>query len=131
MARYVRKEFLSPCADETGSIVCQIETPLLKDIAERYVEEGNTWMHGHIKINDCSKYVQLDFDCHDQKSYEKRIAKLDKLLKEVQDMRNQYEAMWLNDKRDVTHKGRQLEQERIDRRKKAADERARNYRGRV
>lgn len=45
-------------------------------------------------------------------------------------MRNQYEAMWLNNKRDVTHKGRQLEQERIDK-QNAADERARNYRGRV
>jgi hypothetical protein len=130
MARYVRKEFLSPCADETGSVVCQIETPLLKDISERYVEQGNAWMHGHIKINDCSKYVQLDFDCHDQKGYEKRIAKLDKLLKEVQDMRNQYEAMWENSKREVAHKGRQLAQEAIDK-KNAADERARNYRGRV
>jgi hypothetical protein len=128
--RYVRKEFLSPCADESGSIVCQIETPLVKDISERYVESGTTWLHGHIKINDCSKYVQLDFDCHDQKSYEKRIAKLDKLLKEVQDMRNQYQEAWESSLRDVAYRGRQLEQEKID--KAAAAEAARsNYRGRV
>jgi hypothetical protein len=128
--RYVRKEFLSPCADETGSIVCQIETPLMKDITESRVKEGCAWMYGHIKINDCNKHVQLEFDCHDQKSFEKRIAKLDKLLKEVQDMRHQYEAAWENHLKDVAHKGRQLEQEKIDK-QRAADERARNYRGRV
>lgn len=130
MARYVRKEFLSPCADETGSIVCQIETPRLLDISSRDVEDGCAWMHASIKVNDCSKHIRLDFDCHDQKSYEKRIAKLDKMLKEVQDMRNQFEAAWENSLRDVAHKGRQLAQEAID--KQAALDAVRaNYRGRV
>lgn len=128
--RYVRKEFLSPCADESGSIVCQIETPLVKDIRQDHVDDGCTWIYASMKINDCHKYCVLEFGCHDQKSYEKRIAKLDKLLKEVQDMRNQYQEAWESSLRDVAHKGRQLEQEAIDK-KNAADERARNYRGRV
>ncbi|QNR53919.1 hypothetical protein phiK7A1_131 [Pseudomonas phage phiK7A1] len=130
MSRYVRKEFLSPCADETGSIVCQIETPLQKDITEYHTRDGQSWMRGVIKVSDCSKTVHIDFDCHDQSSYEKRIAKLDKMLGEVQAMRNQYEAMWANNLRNIAHKKRQIKQEAID---KAAAEDARraNYRGSV
>lgn len=128
--RYVRKEFLSPCADETGSIVCQIETPRQKDITEYHVRDGAAWLRGEIKVNDCNRQVSLDFDCHDQKSYEKRIAKLDKFLKEAQDMRNQYQEAWENMLRDVAYRGRQLEQEVIDK-KAAEDERRANYRGRV
>ena len=128
--RYVRKEFLSPCADETGSIVCQIETPRQKDIQEYHVRDGSGWLRGSIKVYDCNKYALLDFDCSDQKGYEKRIAKLDKLLKEVQDMRNQYEEMWNSHLRDVAHKGRQLAQEAIDK-QAAEDARRSNYRGRV
>lgn len=126
--RYVRKEFLSPAADESGSIICQIETPLQKDISEHYTKQGWAWMRGTIKMSDCSKTVHLDFDCHDQTSYEKRIAKLDKILEEVQAMRNQYEAAWSNSLRDVAHRGRQLEQERIDQRN-AEDARRAAYRG--
>jgi predicted phage tail protein len=130
MARYVRKEFLSPCAWETGSIICQIETPLVKDISQYQIEKGYATMHASIKLSDCSDSITLDFDCHDQVAYEKRIAKLDKMVKEVQDMRDQYEAMWENTQRNMEHKKRQLAQEAIDK-KNAADERARNYRGRV
>lgn len=128
--RYVRKEFLSPCADESGSIVIQIETPRVKDLNQTHVAEGCSWIYSSIKISDCHKYSVLEFGCHDQKSYEKRIAKLDKLLKEVQDMRNQYQEAWESSLRDVEYRGRQLEQERIDKQKEAAD-RAANYRGRV
>lgn len=81
-----------------------------------------------MKISDCHKYSLLEFGCHDQKSYEKRIAKLDKLLKEVQDMRNQYQEAWESSLRDVEYRGRQLEQERIDK-ERAASDRAANYRG--
>lgn len=126
--RYVRKEFLSPSADEAGSIICQIETPQQKDISEHYTKEGCAWMRGTIKVSDCSKTVHLDFDCHDERSYEKRIAKLDKLLEEVQAMRNQYEAAWDNHLRDVEHKRRSLEQERIDAQKAREDKQA-AYRG--
>lgn len=128
--RYVRKEFLSPCADESGSIVCQIETPRQKDIHEYHVRDGSTWVRASIKINDCHKSALLDFDCSTQKGYEKRIEKLDKLLKEVQDMRNQYQEAWESSLRDVAYRGRQLEQEAIDK-KAAEDERRANYRGRV
>lgn len=128
MARYVTKEFLSPSADETGSIVCQIETPLVKDISEYAMD--NPWMRAGIKMTDCSKYINLDFDCHDQASFEKRLAKLDKIINEVQSMRNQYEAMWENNLRNVEHKRRSIAQAKIDA-QKAKDDHARNYRGRV
>ncbi|WVS24558.1 hypothetical protein PSPHG_CDS_0077 [Pseudomonas phage Psxphi15] len=126
--RYVRKEFLSPCADESGSIVIQIETPRQKDIQEYHVKDGTAWMRASLKVNDCHKAALLDFDCQDQKSYEKRIAKLDKLLKEIQDMRNQYQEAWESSLRDVEYRGRQLEQEKIDK-ANAASDRAANYRG--
>lgn len=128
MARYVSKEFLSPCAHETGSIVCQIETPLTKNI-DQYVVES-PWMHGSIKVMDCSKSVVLDFDVHDQPSYEKRLAKLDKMVEELQNMRHQFVNMWENNLRNVEHKKRSLAQEVID--KAAARALAdSNYRGRV
>lgn len=130
MARYVRKEFLSPAAWETGSIVCQIETPLVKDITQYQIEQGYTSMHSSIKLSDCSKSITLDFDCHDQSSFEKRIEKLDTMLKEVQDMRNQYAVMWENTLRNMEHKKRQLAQEAIDK-QAAEDARRANYRGRV
>lgn len=130
MARYVRKEFLSPCADETGSIVCQIETPLLTQITEYMVRDDTPWLHATIKLSDCSKTVHIDFDCHDQSSFEKRIAKLDKMAKEVQDMRKQYEEMWENAKRNLEHKKRSLAQEAIDK-QNALDASRAAYRGRV
>lgn len=126
--RYVRKEFLSPSADESGSIICQIETPQQKDISEHYTKQGCAWMRGTIKMSDCSKTVHLDFDCHDQRSYEKRIAKLDKILEEVQAMRNQYKEAWESHLRDVAYRGRQIEQEKIDEANAVAEVRA-AYRG--
>lgn len=126
--RYVSKEFLSKSADESGSIVCQIETPRQADIHQHHVQDKVTYIWAKIKINDCSKHVTLDFDCHDQKSFEKRVEKLDKLVQEVQTMRKQYEEMWYSSLRDVEHKGRQLEQEAIDKVRAAEATRA-NYRG--
>lgn len=130
MARYVRKEFLSPCADESGSMVIQIETPLTSQITEYMVRDNNPWLRASIGITDCSRRIELDFDCSSQSTYEKRIAKLDKMVKEVQDMRKQYEEMWENAKRNLEHKKRSLEQAAID--KAAALEAARSsYRGAV
>lgn len=128
MARYVRKEFLSPCADESGSMVIQVETPLTSQITEYMIRDGSPWMRGSMGITDCSRKIELDFDCSSQSSYEKRIAKLDKMVKEVQDMRKQYEEMWENAKRNLEHKKRQLAQEAIDK-ANAAKERAANYKG--
>lgn len=128
MARYIRKEFLSPAAWETGSIVCQIETPLVKDISEYLVKEGAIHMHSSMKLMDCSRGITLDFDCHDQSSFEKRLAKLDTMLKEVQDMRNQYAAMWENGLRNLEHRKNQLAQEAIDK-QAARDAQSQNYRG--
>lgn len=129
MARYVRKEFLSPAAWETGSIVCQIETPLTKDISQYQIDNG-IHMNSSLKLADCSRSVTIDFDCHDQSSYEKRLEKLDNLLKEVQDMRTAYEAMWANTQRNKEHRERQLAQEVIDK-QKAEEARRANYRGRI
>lgn len=126
MARYVRKEFLSPCSGESGSIVCEIETPLVKDIYEHQLD--NPRMSGSIRISDCSRHTLLDFDCSGQSAFEKRVAKLDKLLAEIQGMRDQYIAMWENNLRNVEHKRRSLAQEATDK-ANAARERAANYRG--
>lgn len=94
MARYVSKEFLSPCAHETGSIVCQIQTPLVKDIAEWDAKRG-PYLQASIKLRDCSDNIVLDFDVtHTQKRFDKRLAKLDKMIEELQNMRTHFVQMW-------------------------------------
>lgn len=97
MARYIRKEFLSPCAHETGNIVCQIETPRVKDFSS--YSEG-IYVYASIKLSDCMKSITLDFDASSQGAFEKRLSKLDKMIAELTAMRNQYEVLWENGRKD-------------------------------
>jgi hypothetical protein len=100
--RYTTKNFLSPSPEESGSIICKIETQRASDV------KGNQWviqqgghMSASVRVADCSQHVYLDFDATGQKSFEKRVMKLDKMIDDLQAMRHQYIAMWENHIRDI------------------------------
>ena len=108
--RYVTKEFLSPSAGESGNIVCEITTQRLKDIRDYHIRDGG-YISGNIRIADCGNHIILDFDASGQRAFEKRVAKLDKLISEIQAMRHQYVAMWENHQRDLAHYAKQQKEE--------------------
>lgn len=98
--RHVTKEFLSESPDEYGSIICTISTSLVKDITHYTVEKGGS-IRASVRIADCSNSVELDFYAEGQKSFDKRMAKLDKLIGQLQSMRGQYVEMWNSHLRDI------------------------------
>lgn len=98
--RYVSKEFLSNCAHESGSIVCTIETAKPEDISSYRAKQGSN-IDADIRIADCSEHVILDFNAVGQKAFDKRIAKLDKMLEEITLFREQYIACWKQHQLDI------------------------------
>lgn len=111
--RYVSKQFLSPCPDESGSIVCQIETPLVKHMhVSTYDWNGNKGepnirpdMDAYITFRAChGEPVKLDFCAHDQKSFEKRLTKISFMIQELENMRGQMTEMWYSHLRDIEFK---------------------------
>lgn len=102
--RYVTKEFLSPSPDESGSVICTIKTVQVKDFTSYgySIREGGH-MSASVRIADCSDHVILDFDVNGQKGFEKRTAKLDKLIGELQAMRKQMGEMWASHQRDIEY----------------------------
>lgn len=101
--RYSTKNFLSSSPDESGSLICKVETSLASDISDWTIRNGGQ-INGSVRVADCSQYVILDFDAVGQKSYEKRLSKLDKMIEDLQAMRHQYVAMWENHLRDINWK---------------------------
>jgi hypothetical protein len=102
--RFATKDFLSTSADESGSIICKLTTDRVKDMNSwcHSVKSGG-YMSGNVRIADCSDHIILDFDCTGQKGFDKRVAKLDKLISKLQDMRHQMDHMWENHLRDLEH----------------------------
>lgn len=105
--RHIDKRFLSESIGETGAMVCTIETPLAKDISDWTIREGGH-ISGSIQVRDCNgRPVHLDFDSTGQKTFEKRIAKLDLMVDMLTRMRKQYEEMWYSHQRDLKWKEQQ------------------------
>lgn len=75
--RYVDKQFLSPCYGESGNIVVSISSPTVELLKE---EKWNNYVNMDISISDCSKTISLDFDFTDREQFDKRIAKIDKMM---------------------------------------------------
>lgn len=98
--RYVTKDFLSQSPEESGSVICKITTARVKDITVYNVREGGR-IDGSLRIADCSEHIELDFYAVGQKSFDKRVEKLDTLLEKIQAMRNQYVTLWENHQRDI------------------------------
>lgn len=105
MARYTRKEFLTPEPNESGSLVLTITTKRVKDhthwdFAKNSNVNDSVYIEGHMKISDCHQHIHLDFDAQGDRQFDKRIAKFDKMIDEITKMKQQYIAMYENAKRD-------------------------------
>lgn len=100
--RFATKDFLSESPDESGSVICKLSTDRVRDMNSwsHSVKSGG-YMSGSLRISDCSDHIILDFDCTGQKGFDKRKAKLDKLISKLQDMRSQMDHMWESHLRDV------------------------------
>uniref|UniRef100_A0AAU6VXQ7 Uncharacterized protein n=2 Tax=unclassified bacterial viruses TaxID=12333 RepID=A0AAU6VXQ7_9VIRU len=110
--RYISKQFLSPCAHETGSIVCQVETPLVKNLYVGYKDVISPDLDGSVWFRAChGEPVKLDFNASSQKDFDKRITKLDLMIEELTKMRGQMTEMWYSHLRDIEYKTKQLEDE--------------------
>ena len=105
--RYTSKQFLSPCAGETGSVVVSVETPRVKDMY-RYGDQFQPNMSAGVSFRAChGEPVHLDFDCQDQKSFEKRQAKINLMIDELTKMRGQMTEMWYSHLRDVEFRNKE------------------------
>ena len=104
--RYVDKQFLSECYGESGSMVVQFSSPTLEDY-----KESNYWrtIDGDVSISDCSKTICLDFTFHDEATMKKRIAKLDKMIEMLQNVRTVLPQL-LADRDNVADEFRKQEQ---------------------
>lgn len=109
--RYISKNFLSPCAGETGSIVVEVTTPRVKDL---YVYGSGAEAKIHPDLDATLSFracygepVKLDFNVSNQKDFEKRIAKLDLIVDELSKMRGQMTEMWYSHLRDIEFKMKQ------------------------
>lgn len=107
--RYVSKQFLSPCAHESGSIVVSVETPLVKDLYDYGGTNGiKPSLEASVTFRAChGEPCNLDFHARSQKDFEKRIAKVDKMLEELTKMRGQMTEMWYSHLRDIEYKKQQ------------------------
>jgi len=119
--RHISKQFLSPCANETGSMVCQIETPLVKHLhAYNYDYMGNKAdmtikpdMDASVMFRAChGEPVRLEFNCNSQKDFEKRLTKVSLMIQELEDFRRQMGEMWYSHLRDIEFKMTELEKEK-------------------
>lgn len=107
--RYISKQFLSPCAHETGSMVCQIETPLIKSMYAGYQGVVSPDMDAYVWFRAChGEPVKLDFNATSQKEFEKRLTKVSLMIQELEDFRRQMGEMWYSHLRDVEFKTKEL-----------------------
>lgn len=98
--RYVSKEFLSPSAHESGSIVCTAETAKPDHISSYLAGQGGS-IDASIRLADCSEHVIIDFNATGQKAFDKRVKKIDKMLEEITLFREQYIACWKQHQLDI------------------------------
>ncbi|CUR44264.1 hypothetical protein VCM_00045 [Pseudomonas phage VCM] len=109
--RHTEKRFLTEDAGETGSMVCTVETPRVKDLDEWTVKH-DPYISGDIQIRDCGgRPVNLDFDARGEKQFKKRLDKLDGMIAQLQRMRVQYHEMWYSTLRDRDFKVKELAKE--------------------
>ncbi|WKV20509.1 hypothetical protein 16Q_116 [Pseudomonas phage 16Q] len=108
--RYVSKQFLSPAAHETGSIVCTVETPRIKDMSD-WGSGAKPSLHASVGFRACyGEPVSLEFNCESQRAFEKRQDKLNLMIDELTKMRDQMTEMWYSHLRDVEFKNKQSEE---------------------
>lgn len=78
------KRFLNESLDEYGYVAWSLRT-------KGDITYGNSVVEANLDIADCSKSIGLDFDCEKPRHIQKRIDKLDELLKSLQEFREALE----------------------------------------
>lgn len=110
--RWISKQFLSQCPDETGSMVTQVETPLVKNLYVGHSGKVNPDMDAYVTFRAChGEPVKLDFCAYDQKSFDKRLTKISFMIQELENMRGQMTEMWYSHLRDIEYKIKQLKED--------------------
>ena len=71
------KRFLTKRGDEGGSVRWSINTD----------EYSNKSIESYLTLTDCGGTITLEFSYHTSKGYDKRVAKLDAVIEELQSMR--------------------------------------------
>ena len=87
--RYANKQFLSndpQDADESGSMVCALTTDLYSDLYRHSAEKPT--VDGSVQVRDCyGKPVTLDFTVRSDNGLVRRLAKLDRMIEMLTEMR--------------------------------------------
>lgn len=86
---YVSKKFLNNSVYENGSIVSIVESPKDPEKIKYYNEVECT-----VQIRDCNNVVSLDFRVHNESGLQKRLAKLDVLINELLDVKQELRIQW-------------------------------------
>ena len=97
--RYINKQFLSDDYDESGSLVLKCETPKdigsEEDVLDRVLHSDKVWVDASAQFRDCySKPIDLCFSFNDEKGYNKRIAKVEKMVSMLTEFKEQLTVHW-------------------------------------
>ena len=98
--RYISKKFLSKNFYEGGSIIAQVESDRPEDISDYTIE------HPSVEANLCFRAchgepITLDFTIRSDKSLQERIEKIDVLIHEMKEFRENFEQAWNTLKQDI------------------------------
>lgn len=91
--RYISKQFLSDDYDESGAIVCKAETVMYEDVGKHYAECPT--IDASVIFRDCyGKPTELGFYVNSEKGLERRVAKLNLMIEELQKFRDALTPMY-------------------------------------
>ena len=66
----------------------------------RYTSDIRPDICAYISIRDCSRKVELDFSCHNEKSFKDKMNKLNLLLSHLEEMKESMEKSYALCKED-------------------------------
>lgn len=82
---YTKKVFLNDSAYESGYIISSVHTPKkIKEFDDKWTEFAAS-----LKIADCHEDVTLDFSYKKPKQFKKRLKKIDLLIQELQNFKEE------------------------------------------
>jgi hypothetical protein len=92
--RLTTKQFLSNSPDETGFIVITASSPRVEDMEGSSWYRDNTAVESQVQIGDCSQKVYLNFDVNSKENLKKRLDKLDVLINNLTELRENLPILW-------------------------------------
>lgn len=87
--RYVSKKFLNDSVYETGSIVVTVQSPKTPDQIKSYDGVEST-----VTLRDCNSTIHLDFQVSSDEGLQNRLSKLDVLIDELLNAKNELMLQW-------------------------------------